>query len=367
MPAQILHTLFGEDVIAELPSTHPWRSLTRAYRTVFALGCQGPDIFYHSQKTRPVALEYGALLHRRGFGDFTAALFKKTLDIDLLGKIDKIAEKQFFPQGPLLAYTIGFMTHAALDRCAHPYIVYKSTMLAASEGFARMFPNGASHAFFERILDVLMLALLRGRSVATWDQGALAKVCAEPPRGLKELLMYTLIHAFPKRAGRDQQLSQRIDNAFQDCAYFYGLTDPRKTSRQYPPLEGALPLQDRWLCYLYPEHVPLSMDYLNLRQAPWYYPAQSHKEDSRSFPELYRAAVKTEGAAIGVRISRYLETGIVSEPEISRNIGNGGLSIQDETGRPCLPTWVGTLPLDLVLEQQRSWRWALHEARFPDI
>ena len=355
MPAQILHTLFGEDLMAELHGNHPWRRLTKKYGSVFALGCQGPDIFYHSQKTRPVALEYGTLLHRRGFGDFTAALFKKTLDIAV---IDKIEKKQSFPQGPLLAYTLGFMTHAALDRFAHPYIVYKSTMLVASEGFVRMLPKGTSHAFFERILDVLMFALLRGRSVATWDQGALAKVCAEPPPGLKELLIHTLIRTFPKRAGRDPQLFRRIDNAFRDCAYFYGLTDPRKTSRQYPSPEGTMPFPDSGLWYLYPEHIPLSVDYLNLGQAPWYYPAQNHQEDRRSFPELYHGAVKAEAATVSARISRYLETGIFSEQEVSRNIGNGGLSIQDETGRPCLPTRVGTLPLDMVLEQQRSWRCA---------
>lgn len=59
MPAQILHTLFGEDLMAELHGNHPWHRLTKKYGSVFALGCQGPDIFYHSQKTRPVALEYG--------------------------------------------------------------------------------------------------------------------------------------------------------------------------------------------------------------------------------------------------------------------------------------------------------------------
>jgi hypothetical protein len=38
-----------------------------------------------------------------------------------------------------------------------------------------------------------MLALLRGRPVAAWEQDALAKVCAETPLGLKELLMHTLL------------------------------------------------------------------------------------------------------------------------------------------------------------------------------
>jgi hypothetical protein len=89
MPAQILHSLFGEDVIAEIFSRiHPrfggaaekaMEKIRGEYKAAFALGCQGPDIFYHSQMRRPVALEYGALLHRRGYGVFTAALLKMGL------------------------------------------------------------------------------------------------------------------------------------------------------------------------------------------------------------------------------------------------------------------------------------------------
>jgi hypothetical protein len=65
MPAPILHTLLGEDVMAELTRTYPWPRLTMEYGTVFALGCQEPDLFYYSQKIRQVALEYGALTSLR--------------------------------------------------------------------------------------------------------------------------------------------------------------------------------------------------------------------------------------------------------------------------------------------------------------
>ena len=81
MPAQILHVLFGEDSLNRAAAgISEGSGEVGAYidrilgdkAVFFALGCQGPDIFYHNQHTRPVSLEYGTLLHRRGYGDFTA-------------------------------------------------------------------------------------------------------------------------------------------------------------------------------------------------------------------------------------------------------------------------------------------------------
>ena len=89
MPAQILHSLFGEDVITGIHSRLAGRygiiadkaleKILYAYKPAFVLGCQGPDIFYHSRQRRPVGLEYGSLLHRRGAGIFTAGLLKMGL------------------------------------------------------------------------------------------------------------------------------------------------------------------------------------------------------------------------------------------------------------------------------------------------
>jgi len=96
--------------------------------------------------TRPLALAYGSLLHRRGFGDFCAWLLKAALppqpssqDMNACG-----------------AYALGFLFHAALDRACHPYIIYKSASVRAGRG-----ENGLYHPFFERILVTLMLKRLR--------------------------------------------------------------------------------------------------------------------------------------------------------------------------------------------------------------
>ncbi|GHV03196.1 hypothetical protein FACS189485_05680 [Spirochaetia bacterium] len=330
MPSQILHILFGEDVIAEIYSRIKGRFAPEAHRALakisgdygaaFALGCQGPDIFYHNRQTRPVALEYGTLLHRRSYGDFTAGLLKRGLSEGI---------------GALSVYVLGFMTHAALDRFCHPYIVYKSVTLP-KPGAARSALERYAHPFFERIIDVLMLALLRSKAAASWDGAAmLAEICKRPPQGLKEMLIRNLRDCFPERAEGDIKLERRIDNTFADTASFY-----RGTA----------------LDYFHPETLPLDIDYLNLRRDLWFYPAGEEREDRRSFPDIYAQAVKAAADSLSVFIVQYFERGIFPIEEIARSIGNSGLSVQDENGKPCAVTRTCPLPLERVIEQQERVR-----------
>jgi hypothetical protein len=259
------------------------------------------------------------------------------------------------------AYALGFMTHALLDRAAHPYIVYKSGWVSPKNPETLRYAK--SHAFFERILDALMLKRLRGEEVFLWDQeGILSRVCGNPPLGLKELLARALVLAFPERAGKDGNLSLRIENTFADCRGFYLATDPRRTSRSYPPSnrgegENGPPLSIETLAYVFPENLSPGTDFLNLEKKAWYYPAGEHRPaDYRSFPEVYGGAVGSAAGSITPVITEYLATGNFPIKEAARAIGNGGLSIVDEHGAPCAPSRSEPLPLDAVLEDQARQR-----------
>jgi hypothetical protein len=333
------------------------------YPTPFILGCQGPDIFYHSQMTRPVALEYGALLHRRGYGIFTATLLKMALPDPPPSEEDIRMLRRKKAVNALGAYALGFMTHAILDRLAHPYIVYKAglafparTGSSQSERHPSLGKN--AHAFLERIIDALMLEYLRGRPISSWDQEALlVSVCETPPLGLKELLVRALVAAFPERAGGDRKLRERMENTFLDCTTFYRYTDPRKTSiYNEAGREDSGWLRELPLPYLYPEDLPGHIDYLTLKRGTWFHPGAENQPDSRSFPDIYAEAVQNAAESLSVFITQYLETGTFPIKKAAQAIGNGGLSIQDETGRPCAPIRTEALPLDEVLAQQARLR-----------
>jgi len=366
MPSQILHTLFGEDIISGLYrrlekefgprfgllADKALEKISRDYRSAFVLGCQGPDIFYHNQRRRPVALEYGSLLHRRGYGIFTAGLLKMGLPDSPPDEDDIRNQRREKVMNALGCYALGFMTHAVLDRHCHPYIVYRT--------------ERKYHGFFERIIDVLMLKELRQRDIASWDQnGVLAEICEDPPPGLKELIARALAAAFPEKVGRDKKLSQRIDNTFADCADFYRLTAPQSTamSEQSKDTNRVLSVFGiQSLACLFPEKLPAEIDFLNLNHAPWHYPYSSPNSprrpeaDTRSFPDLYADALDAGINTLAPCIFQYLDTGIFPIAEAAHNIGNLNLSIQDEHGKPCAPNLTDPFPLGDVLRAQGELR-----------
>ncbi|MCL2879545.1 MAG: zinc dependent phospholipase C family protein [Treponema sp.] len=366
MPSQILHTIFGEDVIKGLYARlekhfgarfglladKALEKISRDYRSAFVLGCQGPDIFYHNQRQRPVALEYGSLLHRRGYGMFTAGLLKMGLPDTPPSEDDLLHHRREKGINAMGTYAMGFMTHAVLDRCCHPYIIYRA--------------ERKYHVFFERILDVLMLKELRGQEAVSWDQNVvLSRICENPPLGLKELIARALGAAFPERTLKDKKLLLRIDNTFSDSARFYKLTAPLLTtlSEQSTDIEKLLSLMGlNSLALVFPEKLPTDIDFLNLKHTPWHYPyiaANSPDKpaaDTRSFPEIYADAVETGIATLGPAIFKYLDTGIFPIAEAARSIGNTCLSIQDEEGKPCAPNLIDPLPLGDVLRQQGEVR-----------
>ena len=360
MPSQLLHTLFGEDVIYEIYSRMVPRfgivadkamdRIQGIHKKAFALGCQGPDIFYHSQGRRPVGLEYGSLMHRRGAGSFAAGLLKLGLPDPPPDEDDIRMGRREKGINALGVYALGYMTHAILDRLTHPYIVYKSDRPPPVSS-----RRDRSHAFFERIIDVLMLKKLRNQEISSWDQeGTLAETCENPPLGLKELLLRALILAYPERAGKDEKLSRRIENTFLDCAYFYYATAP-----VYVSLASSAELREWHVAYLYPGELPGHIDFLNLEKRPWYHPAGEPKEDFRSFPEIYTEALNYAADTLTPIISKYLEKGYFPIREAAKAIGDGGLSITDENGKPCTPCRAAPLPLQEVLNQQAAMRGVL--------
>jgi hypothetical protein len=333
MPSVILHTMFGEDLVSALRGSLPAEKILDDFRSAFVLGCQGPDIFYHNLKSKPVALQYGSLLHRRGYGIFSANL----LNAGFSG-----AQKN--EHG---AYALGFLTHAVLDRACHPFIIYHC--------------GRNYHSFFERIIDTLMLKKLRGLEPAFWDQERLlAETCENPPPGLKESIAASLARTFPEKAGKDRNLARRIDNAFIDCARFYSMSSPSKIKEALAAATGEKPLFSmRALNYVYPENLPGEIDFLNLNRKPWRYPhipadGEMPEEDTRSFPEIYSDALKF---AIGTLAPLFTSPcGAFSPRETAERIGNGCLSIQDENGKPCAANLTDPLPLDEVIKQQVKLR-----------
>ncbi len=139
MPSHISHALFAEDVIASVFGPDHFRRHLNA----MTFGAQGPDLFYHTRRTRPSCVMFGSLIHKKGYGTLAANMARSVLT------------SQETIDSNSAAYLLGFTTHAFLDRKLHPYINYRAGWVEDGQADTEKYRH--SHVFLERIIDVLLL------------------------------------------------------------------------------------------------------------------------------------------------------------------------------------------------------------------
>lgn len=316
MPAHITHALAGLRCLRDAPGSE---ALSRS--AAFLLGCQGPDIFSHNRLTKPLALAYSRLLHRRGYGMFCASL-AECVGSGMGGQS---------PNGSISRdWLFGFVTHQAVDRALHPYIVYRS-YYPGDTGLAGVSP-ARMHAFLERILDTELYRTLEKKPVSAFDSDALL-LDGDRSR-LVEDISFALSRTYPGEAEDRDDLRSRVANALSDSRLYYDMTNPARVSMDdAPDPERAgkfLRFGIDGVALLHPERVASGVDWLNDGRSLWLDPitgAERHESVSELFHgavECARAAMDALGAALD---------GTLKPDELAISIGNGPLSATGGDGQ----------------------------------
>ncbi len=271
MPSNVAHTLFATDSIeAAFPERSP---LPDELRAPLTLGAQGPDIFFHSRRRRPVALGYGAILHRKGIGGFVARFVETARERPLMS-VEGV-------------YAAGVITHAVLDRALHPYINYRAGWVdpadPASSG------RKQNHVFLERLLDT---ALLSERGFRSYPAFGFLSGIRLPGRQAWRITSRsrTALRYASRRAQNDAHLAKRIRNAYFDALQYYEqleATDLRRLAALIDS-ESHVP---KWLHALHPPAVPSGIDVLNRKRAPWAHPCDSTVRSDAPVLELWEKAL----------------------------------------------------------------------------
>ncbi len=341
--------------LSETPTPRGNEDATSAARW-FRLGCQGPDIFYHNQRTKPSGLHYGSLAHRRNYG----LLVEGALCAYLGARITGMAVEQDgeLPE-PAFAYLLGFATHAALDRAAHPFIVFFS-------GWAGKGPQAerfrGCHPFLERLLDLALLHELRGLGPADFDLEALLPLDgrargaeARTEESVVALLTQGLATAYPKAAGTDFLLARRLENALSDARYFFRATNPARTAGARADYFAYLDDRagPRSIALVYPEALPSGIDILNRRRRAWRHPADDGRFSDEDFFALYLRGVAESARVLERMLRLWREPPEADEPcGLAGLVGNGGLSITNEAGIPVSPQVAEPLPLAGLMDEE---------------
>jgi hypothetical protein len=349
MAGQITHIIAGEEAFLRAarlsePETRGIAALGGA-ACGFRLGCQGPDIFYHNQRTMPSGLRYGSLAHRRGYGSLVAAFAEA---------LPRAARR---PDDPAGAYLLGLATHAALDRATHPFIVYFAGW--ADPSLPETASRRGCHPFLERVLDLALLRRARGIDASEYD---IASLMAEPARGdadlaLAQLWARALRAAYPRQAAEDALLERRAANALADARFFYEITNPAAD------LPGAG--RDRWAAFaseaeglrhvalLYPREQPAGTDAANEAHERWEHPAGDGRSSEASYYDLVEeGAAEAAGAISSILEAWRSRDDGDSAAKVAAAIGDGSLSVSDLEGRAAAPRLSRPLPLPAAMEAE---------------
>ena len=359
MPAHVCHALAGRRALIQAAASGAFRDTDRVryesdWPPAFNLGCQGPDVFAHNRRTRPLALAYARLLHRRGYGSFSRAFAERLGDALRRGDLGSDA-----PFDAALAWIRGFVTHQAIDRALHPYIAYRSH-IARSARFP--FVNSARfHAFFERLLDSWIHLRLEGGPVSLFDTGKQFALDAASSRFLASLIASAARDVYVS-AVEDADIGTRILNAFADASYFYEMTNPAVTSmghdRAFPDrAEGGLrefvDMGAAGVALLHPETRDDGVDWLNERRAPWRDPVDG-SERSESAIDLFDAGVSEAACCLSV-LERVMDGG-TDGGELARVVGDGPLSVVGLDGKAAAVAFCDPFDLESALGHELAAR-----------
>jgi len=331
MPSHFTHLLFAEEALREALGDEAEEILS-AHGNLFRFGAQGPDFFYHNQRTMPTGLRYGVALHKHGYGAFVEALAREALRLSA------------GPSSELSAFILGFATHAPLDRRAHPFIGYFAGWADPRHEAAHRLSH--AHPFLERIIDVLVLEKRFGMAPTEFDFLSKVRCGSTLPYVVIKALVKGLNTTYPQYNFKSRD-RLRIQNAYHDTIFFYKLTNhlnPELAHLAYRKdrKEG---FKEHRLGLIHPAQIPPGYDFLNLAHEPWCHPCDDSVTLTASFLDLYEQALGE--SAESLRALHAVLAGKASIDVLAQAIGDESL----DTGRAnCTPVHSRPFPLAEILD-----------------
>jgi hypothetical protein len=184
MPGFTTHYLFGVEAYKRMKSKNI-RHLLRNNHSAFALGLQGPDVFFYYLPSYLLhATNLGALAHEEDTGEFFANLLESRTLFAWDRRKQAIAD----------AYIAGFLGHYTLDCTAHPYVY----------AFTSYDPNlqpkhteyFGQHAYLETELDIQMLWICRHLRPTKFHQDSTIHLSGLEKRTISHMLTYAYHHTY---------------------------------------------------------------------------------------------------------------------------------------------------------------------------
>ena len=275
MPGFTTHYLFGVDAYRHLTSTQIRKNLKQNH-SAFALGLQGPDLFFYYLPSYLMhTTNIGALAHTTDTGVF----FSNLLD----------SRRFFLEKKRSLAiadsYITGFIGHYTLDCAIHPY-VYAFTGYTPDNPPSNLQYFG-QHAYFETEIDTALLYRKKRILPSHFHQSATIHLTPLQRKVIIQMLVYAYQNTYPDIVASEvllggaplwMKLGTRL------------LRDPSGQKKVLARLIEKLLLGKAFLSpMLASDYYRFIDDPLNLKHRTWIHP-WTHERSTASFDDLYQKA-----------------------------------------------------------------------------
>lgn len=277
MPGFTTHYLFGVDACRRLTSTS-MHNMIRRDHSAYALGLQGPDLFFYYLPSY--------LMHRKNIGDLahrkdTGQFFGNLLQSRKLfaGKKHSLSIAD--------AYICGFMGHYTLDCTIHPYVY-------AFTGYNAQTPPSnteyfGQHAYFETELDSELLYEKKHLYPSQFHQNATIRLTTLQRKVIVQMLCYAYRNTYPEISVSEFSLSGA---PFWMKLGTHLLNDPSGQKKVLSRLIEKIFLGRAFLSPMVAsDYYRFIQDPMNLKHHTWIHP-WTKKSSTASFPELYDQAEK---------------------------------------------------------------------------
>lgn len=303
MPGFITHYICGLAVSGEIP--YEARDIITRYRCIYNMGTQGPDIFFYylpgmlRKRTRDI----GVMMHRRQVGVFLKSL---------AGSVQRAANEE--EKHILFSYAAGYLTHYALDACAHPY-VYARIGDSDDNGGKKPLKNSVNHRRLETAIDVLMLKLMSGEKPSDYKLWQLVRADAAQTRTAAAAVSHAIKLAYARDVG--------MRDVYKAMVYMVQLTrllQSRKGRRKIclERVEDLTVGEPLISSIIHLQEIKDGVDYMNMEKTFW------NADQNDSFVELYHQAV-TDAAEMVQMLYAYM-CGSVSFTQLVTRLGSRSLA-----------------------------------------
>ena len=215
MPGFTTHYLFGQQTYQKL-SPSKTKQLIQKYNHAFALGLQGPDLFFYDPgcllHQKP---QIGSMIHESKTADFLCALAQAVLLLKPAGL-----------QKPARAYVLGFMGHYLLDAACHPYVY-------ARTGYQHLAGNDSSaylgrHIALETDIDTTLLDHFLHRCPGEFRQYDAIDLSDQEISLIAQVLFLALQKVFPQVCPSRKNLEHSIRSMIREIKMLYDPTGLKK-------------------------------------------------------------------------------------------------------------------------------------------